>query len=80
MVNYFSTFFTTSSTNWERVIRCTKRSITSDMNTALLAPVELDEVKSALFHMHPDKSPALTILTHASSKNIGILLERMSSD
>ncbi|XP_062075810.1 uncharacterized protein LOC133779929 [Humulus lupulus] len=57
MVEYFQTLFKSSVDNWEEVINCISLSITQAQNDLMLRPIEADEVKSALFQMHPDKSP-----------------------
>ncbi|XP_062093901.1 uncharacterized protein LOC133799929 [Humulus lupulus] len=57
MFDYFSGLFTASDTNWERIISGVQRKITDDMNQTLLARIDKDEVKEALFQMHPDKAP-----------------------
>ncbi|XP_062102876.1 uncharacterized protein LOC133813856 [Humulus lupulus] len=57
MVEYFQTLFKSSVDEWDEVVSCVVPTITPSQNAMLLAPIEDDEVKSALFHMHPDKSP-----------------------
>ncbi|XP_074342605.1 uncharacterized protein LOC141680216 [Apium graveolens] len=47
----------TSQTEWEEVTNCMENKLNADHNVMLLKPVEEFEVKEALFHMHPDKSP-----------------------
>ncbi|XP_074360757.1 uncharacterized protein LOC141701008 [Apium graveolens] len=46
-----------SETEWESVIECVDWGITEEQNLELLMPVEDEEVKRALFSMHPEKSP-----------------------
>lgn len=55
--SYFTEMYSASAFSGEAVLRCVEAGISSDMNEQLLAPVEESEVKSALFQMHPSKSP-----------------------
>ncbi|XP_062114673.1 uncharacterized protein LOC133825790 [Humulus lupulus] len=57
MVDYFQNLFFASCTNWGRILDCVPTSISEDINLDLIKPVEPEEVKQALFQMHPDKSP-----------------------
>ena len=41
----------------DHVLNKVERVVTPDMNHALLQPYSSDEVKRALFQMHPSKSP-----------------------
>ena len=43
----------------EPVLDTVDKVVTLDMNNTLLLPYTSDEVKQALFHMHPSKSPGL---------------------
>lgn len=56
MKNYFINLFYSSSVNCSPVTTCIERRVSGDMNNCLLALVERDEVKRALFQMHPAKS------------------------
>lgn len=56
MIVYFSTLFKSAETEWETVVECVDRQITEEQNLELLMPVEEEEVKRALFSMHPEKS------------------------
>lgn len=49
--------FAAGSTDWEEVTQCISPSISVVQNERLLAAVSEEEVKRALFQMHPDKSP-----------------------
>lgn len=51
---YFSSLFKASDTSWEGVTNCLSNKNSEEQNMMLLAE---KEVKAALFHMHPDKSP-----------------------
>ncbi|XP_062116553.1 uncharacterized protein LOC133830553 [Humulus lupulus] len=57
MVDYFQNLFSASSTEWHYVMDCISASISEEANMDLVRPIEPDEVKQALFQMHPDKSP-----------------------
>uniref|UniRef100_A0A803Q0P4 Reverse transcriptase domain-containing protein n=1 Tax=Cannabis sativa TaxID=3483 RepID=A0A803Q0P4_CANSA len=57
MVDYFMDLFTASGTNSLDVINCIHPNITAPQNVEFLRPVTEEEVKAALFQMHPDKSP-----------------------
>lgn len=57
ITGYFSNLFQASNTEWTEVIQCIDSKITAAQNDMLLRPIEEIEVKQALFHMHPDKSP-----------------------
>ena len=72
--NYFKELFTSGNlTNLNLVLNSVDRIITPNMNQTLLQPYTLDEVKRALFHMHPSKSPGLDGMSPFFSKNIGML-------
>lgn len=57
MVEYFNKLFKASDTQWEDVANCITSKVSTDQNIKLKLPVQDCEVKQALFHMHPDKSP-----------------------
>lgn len=57
MTSYFNNLFSASNTNWSSVIECVKQRVTADQNLNLLTDITDVEVKAALFHMFPDKSP-----------------------
>ena len=55
---YFQNLFTsTNPTNLEPVLDLVDRVVTPYMNHTLLQPYTPEEVKRALFQMHPSKSP-----------------------
>lgn len=59
-VGYFQNLFTSGQTNDEaigQVLEAVDQRVTVDMNTALLEPFTGDEVRRALFQMHPSKAP-----------------------
>lgn len=57
MIDYFKKLFKASDISWDEVVRCITSKVSEEQNTNLKLPIENHEVKKALFHMHPDKSP-----------------------
>lgn len=57
MVRYFSELFTSNEGNASPVFECLEPRLSAAQNDNLVRPILLDEVKAALFSMHPDKSP-----------------------
>lgn len=57
MLEYFNELFSAGSTNCESIIECVSRCVTDEHNEILLKGIEKNEVKSAVFSMHPDKAP-----------------------
>lgn len=57
MIEYFSTLFSATTTEWEEVTACVSTKVTMEQNAFLMAEVEEKEVKAALFSMYPEKSP-----------------------
>ncbi|XP_060964627.1 uncharacterized protein LOC133033648 [Cannabis sativa] len=57
MLDYFSKIFTAEPGNCNEVLSCVSPRVTEDDNAILTRPIEDQEVKDALFQMHPDKSP-----------------------
>uniref|UniRef100_A0A803Q9L8 Reverse transcriptase domain-containing protein n=1 Tax=Cannabis sativa TaxID=3483 RepID=A0A803Q9L8_CANSA len=55
--DYFSNIFTASESCWEHVMNCLEPKISAEQNSILLQPISAEEIKHALFQMHPDKSP-----------------------
>ena len=56
---YFNNIFATSNPrNMREVLNAMDRVVTEEMNQALLRPFVGDEVRQALFQMHPSKSPS----------------------
>ena len=55
---YFQDLFTTTNpSNMDKVLNVVDRVVTPDMNHMLLQPYTPEEVRRALFQMHPSKSP-----------------------
>lgn len=59
MASYFNNLFKALDTNWNPVVNCISTAINEYHSLQILKPVDTVEVKRALFHMHPDKSPGL---------------------
>lgn len=57
MSDYFTELFTASRTEWNAVTNCIQSKVTENQNLELVEEVTGEEVKKALFHMYPDKSP-----------------------
>ncbi|CAA0843337.1 Unknown protein, partial [Striga hermonthica] len=54
---YSDLFHTEGSWDGDSILQLIPRTISDDMNQDLLKPVSEDEIKSALFSLHPEKSP-----------------------
>ncbi|KAM6593181.1 hypothetical protein CsatA_000884 [Cannabis sativa] len=65
IADYFKTLFSSGTCNSLNVTTGISPTISEDHNTALLAPITDEEVKDALFQMHPDKSPGPDGMTPA---------------
>lgn len=57
VTDYFTELFSTAPIDWQEVVDSIDTKISEEQNNTLISPVEEKEVKEALFHMHPDKSP-----------------------
>ena len=56
--SYFQELFSTAHPqNMESVLQSIQRKVTPQMNESLTRPYTTDEVRIALFQMHPSKSP-----------------------
>nr|GMC86714.1 ribonuclease H [Ipomoea batatas] len=56
MLNYFSDIFTSATMDLYPILNCIRPKIPSSHNQLLLRPTNGEEVKRAVFSMHPDKS------------------------
>jgi hypothetical protein len=54
---YFDELFKPSNGTHEPMLRLIRNKISPDDNERLMAPITREELKDALFHMHPDKAP-----------------------
>lgn len=59
IIDHFSEMFQSSGVHEGLSDRDVVQQITAEQNNELIEPVTRDEVKSAAFAMHPDKSPGL---------------------
>lgn len=57
IIKYFEELLSASNIEWESATMCMPSKITREMNEEILAKVDENEVKKALFNMHLDKSP-----------------------
>ncbi|PNX80358.1 ribonuclease H, partial [Trifolium pratense] len=55
--NYFDHLFRANATVQDPILSLVSPKITLEDNERLVAPITKDELKEALFQMHPDKSP-----------------------
>jgi hypothetical protein len=56
-LNYFNQLFKANSTTHDPVLSLISPKITQDDNAKLVAPISREELRVALFEMHPDKAP-----------------------
>jgi hypothetical protein len=56
-LNYFNNLFKAKSTTHDPILSLITPKITQEDNDRLVMPITKDELKEALFQMHPDKSP-----------------------
>lgn len=59
MVDYFNIVFTTKACDSGNVLDCIPVLVYEDDSNILLRPYSVEEVRSAMFFMHPDKSLGL---------------------
>lgn len=57
MVQHFNEIFKSNPEELDPVLNCIEEKISESKNDILLRRVSLDEVRSAVFGMHPDKTP-----------------------
>ncbi|KAM6550953.1 hypothetical protein CsatB_000761 [Cannabis sativa] len=57
IIDYFSVLYTTDHAICGSIVNGIRRSVTAEQNDIFLCPITADEVKQALFQMHPDKAP-----------------------
>ena len=55
--SYFTDLFSSRGCEGNAVFRCVRRKVSEVQNQELTRPFEAQEIKDALFSMHPDKAP-----------------------
>uniref|UniRef100_A0A803NSB0 Reverse transcriptase domain-containing protein n=1 Tax=Cannabis sativa TaxID=3483 RepID=A0A803NSB0_CANSA len=65
VVDYFSSLFIATKLGSDMVIQCIQRRVTTQINEELHQPILAEEVRKAVFSMHPDKSPGPDGMTPA---------------
>lgn len=63
--DYYQQLFTEGLNQGDEAVNCVSTNITAVHNNILLEPVTDDEVKQAIFSMHPDKAPGPDGMTPA---------------
>lgn len=66
--DYHTELFISARTDVEDVLEYVSTKITDAQNTQLLLPIMKEEVRFALFQMHPDKAPGQDGMTLAFCK------------
>ncbi|XP_050233384.1 uncharacterized protein LOC126681873 [Mercurialis annua] len=56
ILGHFAAIFSSQGCHMDMILNCIEPQISDEQNSALLCPVTNEEVKLALFSMHPDKS------------------------
>ena len=57
ILRYFRDLFSSTDSICSPVLDCISSKLSADQNSRLLLEVEIEEVKHAVFQMHPDKAP-----------------------
>lgn len=73
-VDYFNNLFSSSNTtsgDLSAVLECTDTVIEDQMNESLCEPFTAEEIRRAVFDMHPSKAPGLDGFTAYFIKNFG---------
>lgn len=65
ILGYYTNLFSAQHCSYDEILEGIQPAVTSVQNQELLQPVTAEEVKRAVFHMHPDKSPGPDGLTPA---------------
>lgn len=78
IVDYFTQVFKSQGSNeMSKVLDAIKPRVTKEMNDELLLPFTDEEIKFALFQMHPTKASGPDGMTPGFTKNIGGLWGKM---
>ncbi|XP_060965673.1 uncharacterized protein LOC115711034 [Cannabis sativa] len=65
ITRYFSDLFRSTNIDLGNILNGVRPTVSSEQNAQLLLPITEDEVRNALFQMHPDKSPGPDGMTPA---------------
>ena len=77
--DYYKNLFTTSNNlNMDGVLASVEKVVTNDMAKSLVCTYTKDEIRVALFQMHPSKSPGLDDMSPFFFQNFGTLWDMMS--
>ena len=68
-MNYFAKLYTSVSYVGQPLFNFVQRKVTVTQNELLMAPIEVAEVRKALFDMHPDKVPRIDGMNPAFFQN-----------
>lgn len=75
LTRYYDNIFKSEGSDFEameEVLQAVLPCVSSDMNDSLIAPYTDEEIKKALFQMHPSKSPGPDGMSPFFIKNIGM--------
>ncbi|XP_074377107.1 uncharacterized protein LOC141718627 [Apium graveolens] len=76
LTNYYQELYSSSQVDNDEVINCVKPKISEKQNVQLMKEITEEEVREAIFHMHPDKAPG----PDGFSKSYEKLLDVVVSD
>jgi hypothetical protein len=76
-LNYFNQLFKANSTVYEPVLSLISPKITYADNTSLAAPISKEELREALFEMHPIRHRVRMVSIPPFTNIFGIIVERM---
>lgn len=63
ITDYFTKIFIASNNQWDEIMANVQPTITDQLNSELLRPIDGKEVKTTLFQMNPDKAPGADGMT-----------------
>lgn len=74
--NHYSKLFTLEDArDWEEKLNGVPSTITDSMNANLIKPVEVNEIKEAVFSMNPSKAPGMDGMTPFFFQAFGLLFK-----
>jgi carbamoylphosphate synthase small subunit len=56
-LNYFDQLFKANTSTQDPILSLVVEKVSQEENEKLVAPITKEEVRTALFQMHPDKAP-----------------------